>query len=235
MITLPALSSKVSPYTAPRILRHGVSGLAIAALAFNLAACGTTSLSPREKGTAQGAAVGAVAGAVLGGVTGSSAGKGAVIGGAVGAVAGNLWSKHLEDKRAALAKASAGTGAEVTRTADNRLKVAIPADFSFDVGSSAIKPGMRPVLDELARNLDGKVRVDVVGHTDDTGTQSVNDALSLDRAASVRGYLSDRGVDSRRVTVEGLGERQPVASNATAAGRAENRRVEIFLAEPAGG
>lgn len=201
-------------------------------IAAALAAAGCQNMSEREQGTAKGAGIGAAAGAVLGGVTGHSAGKGAVVGAAVGAVAGNLWSKRMEDKREALQQKTAGTGIDVARTPDNQLKVNVPSDFSFDVGRADIKPSMRPVLDEVGRNLDRGVRITIVGHTDSTGSDAVNDPLSLERAEAVRTYLATRGVDATRIAVQAQGSRQPVASNTTEAGRAQNRRVEIFLAEP---
>ncbi|MDO9286869.1 MAG: OmpA family protein [Aquabacterium sp.] len=209
--------------------RLGTTALVLAAML----ASGCGSMSERERGTAQGAGVGAVAGAILGSVTGGKAGTGAVIGGAVGAVAGNLWSKRMQDKQEALARASAGTGIEVARTNDDRLRLNVPADFSFDIGSATIQPAMRPVLDEIARNLDRNVMVTIVGHTDSTGSDALNDRLAVDRASAVRDYLSARGVASSRVSVQGRGAREPVATNATDAGRAANRRVEIFLADPA--
>ena len=205
----------------------------VIALACAVALVGCESMSERERGTAQGGGVGAVAGAVIGGVTGGSAGRGAVIGGVVGAVAGNLWSKRMEDKRRALEQASAGTGVQVDRTADNRLKVNVPTDVSFDIGRADIKPQMRPILDELAKNMDANVRVNVVGHTDSTGGEALNDRLSLERADAVRSYLSVRGLAASRVGVQGRGEREPVADNNTETGRAANRRVEIFINEPA--
>ena len=223
---MPVARSLAKPFTPPR------SGLIAAAIGLALVT-GCANMSEREQGTAKGAAIGAVAGAVLGSATGGKAGQSAVIGGAVGAVAGNLWSKHLEDKRRALAQASAGTGIDVQRTPDNKLKVNVPADFSFDVGRADIKPSMRPVLDELGRNLDPGVRVDVIGHTDSTGSDAVNDPLSVDRAVAVRSYLASRGVPAGRISVQGRGSREPVASNASDAGRAANRRVEIYLSEPA--
>ena len=201
-------------------------------LAVTLLASACSSMSEREQGTARGAGIGAVAGAIIGSATGGSAGKSAVIGGALGAVAGNLWSKHLEDKRQALATASAGTGIEVDRTNDNQLRLNVPSDFSFDLGRADIKPQMRPVLDEIGRNLDPQVRVTVVGHTDSSGNDAINNPLSLDRAEAVRDYLAGRGVRSTRMAVEGRGAREPIASNASDAGRAANRRVEIFLSEP---
>lgn len=201
-----------------------------AALAL-LGAC--ESMSERQKGTAIGAGGGAVAGAAIGSATGHSAGKGAVIGGAIGAVAGNLWSKRMEDKRKEMQAATAGSGVDVQRTQDNQLKVSVPNDISFDTGRADIKPEMRPVLDKLTQGLDSKVQVTVVGHTDSTGGDAINDALSVERAQAVRNYLSVRGVDAQRIHVQGRGSREPVASNASDSGRAQNRRVEIFLAEQA--
>jgi outer membrane protein OmpA-like peptidoglycan-associated protein len=194
---------------------------------------GCADMSERQKGTATGAAIGAVAGAVLSSATGGKAGTGAVVGGAVGAVAGNLWSKRMEEKRAAMEKATQGTGIEVARTAQNELKVNVPSDFSFDVGRAAIKPQMRPVLDQFAQGLDPNMRVRIVGHTDSTGSDAINNPLSMDRAQSVRDYLAGRGVAPSRVETEGHGSREPVADNGTEAGRAQNRRVEIFLRDPA--
>jgi outer membrane protein OmpA-like peptidoglycan-associated protein len=156
-----------------------------------------------------------------------------VVGGAVGAVAGNLWSKRMEEKRAAMEKATAGTGIGVVRTDTNELKVNVPSDFSFDVGRADVRPAMRPVLDQFAQGLDPQMRVRIVGHTDSTGSDAINEPLSVNRAEAVRNYLADRGVASSRVDVSGLGARQPVADNASDAGRAQNRRVEIFLSDPA--
>ena len=122
----------------------------VALTAVAVCAAGCSSMSERQQGTAKGAGVGAVAGAVIGSATGGSAGKSAVIGGALGAVAGNLWSKHMEDKRKALAQASQGTGVEVTQTADNRLKLNVPSDVSFDTGRADIKPAMVDLRERLA-------------------------------------------------------------------------------------
>jgi outer membrane protein OmpA-like peptidoglycan-associated protein len=209
--------------------------VALAAIAAAMATtgCENMNMTPRQKGTATGAAVGAAAGAVVGKATGGKAATGAVVGGALGAVAGNLWSKRMEEKRAEMARATQGTGIDVTRTTDNRLRMNVPSDFSFDVGSAAIKPQMRPVLDQFAQGLDPKMRVTIVGHSDSTGGEQLNNRLSLERAASVRQYLSHEGVDPSRVLINGRGEDEPIASNETVAGRAQNRRVEIFLSEPA--
>jgi outer membrane protein OmpA-like peptidoglycan-associated protein len=196
-------------------------------------AAGCQNMTPREEGTAKGAGIGAIAGAVIGGATGHSMGKGAVIGGAVGAVAGNLWSKRMEEKRAAMEKATEGTGIAVARTENNELKVNVPSDFSFTVGRSDVKPNMKPVLDEFARGLDPNMEVRVIGHTDSTGSDAINNPLSVRRAEAVRDYIAVKGVSPTRVDTEGHGAREPVADNASVAGRAQNRRVEIFLREPA--
>jgi outer membrane protein OmpA-like peptidoglycan-associated protein len=204
--------------------------IALAAAATLAAAC--QNMTEREKGTATGAGIGAIVGAAIGSNS-NNAGKGAVIGGAVGAVAGNLWSKRMEDKRKAMEEATKGTGIAVTRTADNQLRVNVPSDFSFDVGRSDIKGNMSPVLDEFVRGLDPNMQVRVIGHTDATGSDRINNPLSVRRAEAVRDYISTKGVSGTRVATEGHGSREPVADNATVTGRAQNRRVEIFLREPA--
>jgi len=204
--------------------------LAVSLLAA-LAATGCADMSERQKGTAGGGAIGAVAGAVLAKATGGKAGTGAVVGGAVGAVAGNLWSKRMEDKRKAMEQATQGTGIEVARTPDNELKVNVPSDFSFDVGRANVKPEMRPVLDQFAQGLDPNMHVRVIGHTDSTGSDAVNNPLSMDRAQSVRSYLVNKGVSAGRIDTDGKGSYLPVADNTSPNGRARNRRVEIFLRE----
>jgi len=222
------------PMTAHRLAQPSrcTAWLSTALAVLGLAGC--QNMSQRQEGTAKGAAIGAVAGAAIGSVTGGSAGKSAVIGGAVGAVAGNLWSQRMEEKRAAMEKAAQGTGIAVARTENNELRVNVPSDFSFDVGRSEIRPVMRPVLDEFARGLAPVMVVRVVGHTDSTGSDAINYPLSIARAESVRNYLTFKGVNPLRVITEGRGSREPVASNDAPAGRAQNRRVEIFLRESEG-
>jgi len=101
---------------------------------------------------------------------------------------------------------------------------------NFDFNSSDIRPSSRPVLDEAADILKANPGVDVrvEGHTDSIGSQAYNQALSVRRAESVFRYLVNRGVDPERFTVEGFGKSRPIASNATEAGRAQNRRVELI-------
>lgn len=203
--------------------------------AFTLGGC--ANMTETQKGTAKGAAIGAGAGAVVGAIAGKGKGAaiGAVVGGAAGAVAGNVWSKKMEKQKQEMEAATAGTGVGVTQTADNRLKLDIPSDISFAVGRADIQPNFRTVLDTFAQGLNQNTAstVTVIGHTDSTGSDAVNDPLSLNRANSVRNYLADRGVASGRVSTEGRGSREPIVANDTSANRAKNRRVEIYVAEPA--
>lgn len=202
-----------------------------------LAATGCADMSPTQRGTATGAGIGAGLGAILGGTTGGGGGeraaKGAVIGGAAGALIGNIWSNRMEKQKQAMEQATRGTGVQVSQTQDNRLKLEIPADVSFDTGRSDIKANFRPVLERFAQTLNENpaTAVTIVGHTDNTGDESVNQPLSIDRAAHTRDYLAQRGVAPNRITIEGRGEREPIASNDNAGGRARNRRVEIYVAE----
>ena len=212
--------------------------IALSAMALALSGCANMSATQRDTGT--GAAIGAVAGGLIGAATaggnkGKSAATGAAVGAALGAGGGYLWSQNMQKQRAEMEQATAGTGIGSSQTPDNQLKVDIPADVSFDVGRYAIKPNMRPVLDRLASTLNQHpvTTVTIIGHTDSTGSDAVNDPLSVNRAASTRDYLVQRGVSAQRIAVDGRGSRQPVADNSTASGRAMNRRVEIFIAEPA--
>ena len=210
--------------------RSLVASLAAASLL--LAGC--ESMSETQKGTAAGAGVGAIGGAAIDAATGGKGGTGALVGGVLGAVVGNIWSKKQEERRAAMEKATQGTGVEVSRTADNQLKLNVPSDISFDTNRANIKPELRAVLDPFASSLQGdpNVRVSIVGHTDSTGSDAINNPLSLERAHSVRDYLAARGVSASRIETSGRGEREPIADNGSEAGRAKNRRVEIFLREP---
>ncbi|HEY0061841.1 MAG TPA: OmpA family protein [Telluria sp.] len=202
---------------------------------------GCADMSATQKGTATGAGVGAGLGAIIGGTTGGGGGsratKGAVIGGAAGALIGNIWSKRMEKQKQDMEAATAGTGIQVSQTQDNRLKLDIPADVSFDTGRSDIKSNFRPVLERFAQTLNDNpaTTVSIIGHTDNTGSDAVNNPLSVDRAARTRDYLAQRGVSPNRVMIDGRGEHEPVASNDSDSGRARNRRVEIFVAERQGG
>jgi outer membrane protein OmpA-like peptidoglycan-associated protein len=201
--------------------------VAVSSAAMMMAGCADMNMSETQKGTAVGAGVGAIAGALIGD------GKGAAIGAGVGALGGYAWSKHMQDKKVAMEQATAGTGVQVTQTPDNQLKLDIPSDISFDTGRADIKPNLRPILDQFASGLASQpnTEVRIIGHTDSTGSDAVNDPLSLNRAQAAKQYLTARGVDPNRVMIAGRGKHEPVADNSTEAGRARNRRVEIFLGE----
>ena len=198
-------------------------------------ATGCASMDDTQRRTATGAGVGALAGAVIGSATGGNAGTGAVLGAGVGALGTYIWSQNMERQKREMEQATRGTGIAVSQTADNQLMLNIPSDISFAVGRSDIQPNFAPVLDQFAMGLRNNPYSDVriVGHTDSTGSDAVNNPLSVDRAASTRNYLVNRGVDGRRIAIDGVGERYPIASNDTAEGRARNRRVEIFVGERA--
>ena len=198
-------------------------------------ATGCASMDDTQRRTATGAGVGALAGAVIGSATGGNAGTGAVLGAGVGALGTYIWSQNMERQKREMEQATRGTGIAVSQTADNQLMLNIPSDISFAVGRSDIQPNFAPVLDQFAMGLRNNPysAVRIVGHTDSTGSEAVNTPLSVDRASSTRSYRVARGVDGRRIAIDGVGERYPIASNDTAEGRARNRRVEIFVGERA--
>ena len=208
--------------------------LACAAIALSVLS-GCANMSETQQGTAQGAGIGAVAGALLGAATGGSKGAatGAALGGAVGAGGGYIWSKKMQDQRIAMEQATRGTGVAVSQTTDNRLKLDIPSDVSFDTGRSAIKSNFAPILTQFATSLNQNAvtTVTIIGHTDSTGSDAINNPLSVDRADAARDYLVSRGVARTRIVTDGRGSREPVADNNTTQGRDKNRRVEIYVAE----
>ncbi|MBL8404701.1 MAG: OmpA family protein [Dechloromonas sp.] len=218
-------------------MKNSVNGLlALVVLSGSLGAC--ANLDETQRTTATGATIGAVAGALLGGVTAGgnktkSAATGAAIGAALGAGGGYLWSRHMQEQKAAMEQATQGTGIGVSQTADNQLKLDIPSDLSFDSGQYRIKPGLHAVLDRFASTLNQNpvTTVRIIGHTDNVGSDAANNLLAVNRADATRDYLVSRGVASKRISIDGRGEHEPVADNATADGRAKNRRVEIFVAE----
>ncbi|ARO87349.1 OmpA family protein [Nitrosospira lacus] len=218
-------------------MRNQLSVISMAAI-LTLSGCASSpaTQSTTTRDTAIGAGIGASAGAIIGALAGG--GKGAAIGAAAGAgagaIAGNVWSRRMEQQKQEMEQATSGTGVQVIKTADNRLKLDIPSDISFDTGRAEITSNFRPVLDSfatsLAKNPDSLVTV--IGHTDSSGSDAVNNPLSFNRAASTRDYLISRGISSNRISIEGRGSREPVVANDTPANRAKNRRVEIFVAEP---
>lgn len=205
----------------------------ITSLAAVVLATGCANMTDTQRRTATGAGVGALGGAAIGAVAGGHAGRGALIGAGVGALGTYIWSQHMEKQKQEMQAATQGTGVTVTQTADNQLKLDIPSDISFATNRSDIQPNFRPILDRFAEGLrnNPNTEVRIVGHTDSTGSDAINNPLSLDRAESTRNYLTSRGVSGARIHVEGRGSREPIASNDTADGRARNRRVEIYVGE----
>jgi outer membrane protein OmpA-like peptidoglycan-associated protein len=208
--------------------RSRTSVLALSAVAVLMTGC--ANMTDAQRSAAIGGGLGALAGAAIGDSRG-----GAVLGAGVGALGGYIWSTQMAQKKAAMEQATAGTGVAVTQTADNQLKLSIPNDISFDTGRSDIKPNLQPILNQFAEGLNNQpnTEIRIVGHTDNTGSDAINNPLSVNRAASARDYLVKRGVDGRRIMIDGRGSREPIGDNNTDAGRDKNRRIEIYLAERA--
>jgi outer membrane protein OmpA-like peptidoglycan-associated protein len=207
------------------------SFLAAVAAASLLVAC-----ESYEPNKARDTGVGAAAGAAIGALAhGSNRTHGALAGAAIGALGGYVWSNHMEKQKREMEAATRGTGVQVTQTQDNQLKLEVPSDISFDVGRADIKPNFAPILDRFAQSLNENqaATVRIIGHTDSTGSDAVNNPLSVNRAASTRDYLMARGINGQRIAIDGRGSTQPIADNSTDTGRARNRRVEIFVAEAA--
>lgn len=200
--------------------------LSLALIVTLAAGCATEQGTHTAVGTGTGAVVGAGVGNLIGRDKKSTA-IGAAVGAAVGAGVGYNWTA-IRNK---LSGQTAGTGTQITEQPDGSLKVNIPSQVTFDTDSATIKPSFRSVLDGVAQTIsqESSVNAQVVGHTDSTGNADHNMALSQRRAQSVEAYLADRGIARARLSADGRGQTQPVASNATEEGRAQNRRVEIYL------
>jgi outer membrane protein OmpA-like peptidoglycan-associated protein len=199
-----------------------------------LAAACTTDPQTGEKRiskTAVGAAIGAGAGAGLGAIIGGKRNRTEVlVGTGIGAIVGAAVGAYMDKQEKELREKTAGTGVEVVRKG-NEILLNMPSQVTFDVDSAIVKPTFQPTLNEVARVLSQyeKTFVDVVGHTDSTGSDAYNLTLSQRRADSVATYLASNGIVRARIATQGLGESQPAADNATETGRAQNRRVEIKL------
>lgn len=177
-----------------------------------------------------GAAGGAIAGAGIGVMAGGDDKRNAAVGAAIGAIAGGAVGVYMDKQEEELRRATAGTGIEVARNGD-QIALNMPSGITFDASSSAVKPGLQPLLNDVANTLVNypKTTVDVVGHASSDGDDGYNQRLSEQRAQSVQSYLISQGVVPVRARATGMGEAQPVADNGTLAGRQANRRVEIVL------
>ncbi len=190
-----------------------------------LAGCATQQGTNAAVGTGAGAATGAALGAIFGG------GKGAAIGAGVGAAAGAVTGYNWQAIRNKLSGASKGTGTQVTEQPDGSLKLNIPSNVTFATDSYAINPSLYPTLNELSTQMQQhpELVARINGYTDSTGSASHNQTLSQNRAQSVATYLSQRGIAPQRLAPSGYGPGNPIADNTTESGRAQNRRVEIYL------
>jgi outer membrane protein OmpA-like peptidoglycan-associated protein len=207
--------------------------------AFAAAGCATDEYGRSRPMTdaEKGAIIGAVSGAVVGAAVSKKdkRTKGAVIGAIGGGLAGTAVGTYMDNQKRDFEKALAperGAGAiTIEKLPANALRVTMTAQTAFEVDSSQIKGGFYSTMDKISRivNTYGKTTLDVIGHTDSTGSNEHNQRLSEHRAQAVAQYLLGRNVARERLSAEGMGESAPRASNATAEGRALNRRVEIVI------
>ncbi|MGE3249761.1 MAG: OmpA family protein [Hyphomonadaceae bacterium] len=203
-----------------------------AALVF-AAACTTTDPYSGERvrnNTGTGALIGAGAGGALGALAGGDDRRNVLIGAGIGALAGAAIGNYMDRQEAQLRAQLRESDVDVVRQGDDIL-LRLPADVTFDVDRAEVKSQFLPTIRDVARTLAEypSTIVDVIGHADSTGTDAHNQELSERRAMAVGAVLINNGVQRERLAATGMGETQPIASNATAEGRARNRRVEIRL------
>ena len=208
--------------------------IAATALMALLAGCTTNPYTGESQAGKAGiyGGIGAATGAVIGAATSSKKDrtKGALIGAAVGGAAGGGYGYYVDTQEAKLRQTLQGTGVQVQRNGDD-LKLIMPGNITFASNSADISSSFYPTLNSLVLVFKefNKNGVNIVGHTDSTGSQELNQSLSQRRAQSVANYLTANGVPGQRISAYGAGPSQPIASNASDAGRAQNRRVEINL------
>jgi len=210
--------------------------LAVTAIGLLLAACTTDPYTGEQKasntavGAGTGALLGTAAGALIGTTTKAKTGTSMLVGAGLGALAGGGVGLYMDNQEAKLRQRLEGTGVSVSRVGDN-IVLNMPSNITFATDRAEVNPGFYDTLNSVAIVLEefDKTRVEVDGHTDSDGADDYNDDLSQRRAASVARYLTAQQLNPRRFSVEGLGESQPIASNNSASGKAQNRRVEIQI------
>ena len=186
---------------------------------------------PSSNKTATYGGLGALAGAAAGAlINHDNRGKGALIGAAIGGASGAGYGYYADKQEAELSQSMQGTGVEVQRQGD-QIKLIMPGNITFATDSSEIVSNFYAPLNNLASSFKqfNQNSIEIVGFTDSTGSRQYNMDLSQRRAQSVATYLTAQGVDGTRLSTRGAGPDQPIASNATADGRAQNRRVEVNL------
>jgi outer membrane protein OmpA-like peptidoglycan-associated protein len=191
---------------------------------------GTSQASNATGGALVGAGSGAVAGALIGGATGNDPRVGALIGAGVGALTGAAVGSYMDQEEADLRAQLRSSGVTVTRAGD-QIALNLPANITFDSDKSAVKPQFNATLTAVAQILKKyeKTVIDVYGYTDSQGAPDYNKDLSQRRAVAVATVIANQGVDQRRFYIEGRGQSDAIASNASESGRAQNRRVEIQI------
>jgi outer membrane protein OmpA-like peptidoglycan-associated protein len=209
--------------------------LTLSAAAF-LAACSTNPYTGEQQasntllGAGTGAVLGGAAGALLGATTSIKTRKAALIGAGIGALAGGGVGVYMDNQEAKLRQRLENSGVSVTRVGDNII-LNMPSNVTFDTDQADVKPQFYETLNSVALVLTeyNQTLIDVIGHTDADGSDDYNYDLSRRRAGSVAQYLVSQQNDPNRFSVEGRGEQQPIASNNTASGKSQNRRVEITI------
>ncbi|MBP8172813.1 MAG: OmpA family lipoprotein [Aeromonadaceae bacterium] len=211
-------------------------------LALSIGLTGCTTINPysgeeQTSSAVKGGAIGAATGALVGVLASSKhdRGKGALIGAATGAAVGGGIGYYMDVQEAKLRQKMKGTGVSVTRQGDNII-LNMPNTVTFDTNSSQIKASGANTLSGVAMVLKEyqKTHINVVGHTDSSGGRDLNMRLSEQRADSVASNLITQGVEASRISTSGVGPDQPIASNSTAEGKAQNRRVTITLSPTQG-
>lgn len=210
--------------------------VAVTGIGVILAGCETLDAYTQESKTSsatKGAIIGAVSGAVVGLVSGDDAverRQRALIGAGVGALAGGAIGNYMDKQEAQLRAELEGTGVSVTRIGDN-ITLNMPGNITFATNSSDLSPQFFDVLTSVGKVLKeyNKTVVEVAGHTDSDGSDSYNLSLSQRRAGAVAQYLEGQQINPQRIITVGMGESRPVADNSTAAGKQQNRRVEITM------
>lgn len=177
-----------------------------------------------------GAGVGAVVGALGGLLVGGDDRRNALVGAGIGLLVGGAIGAYLDEQERRLKTDLDGTGAEVTRFED-RLLISLPDSLTFNVDSDQLRPNAGSVMRSLAASLNDypSSYVDVIGHTDNTGSATYNQELSERRALRVEDELIRRAVNPARIASAGFGETQAIGDNNTPEGRARNRRVEVYI------
>jgi outer membrane protein OmpA-like peptidoglycan-associated protein len=201
----------------------------VAVSASILSGCETSTLQDRPN-TVKGAGIGTIAGALLGRAVFDDERRGTRVGAVVGGIAGAAIGNNLDEQERALRGSIGQQGALITNTGD-QLIVTLPEEITFDFNSSVVKSRFVGSLGQLAANLNQYPNsiIQVIGHTDNVGSVQFNNNLSLERANAVARVLINSGVSGGRISTGGDGEFNPIASNSTAAGRAQNRRVVITI------